>query len=539
VNSMKSSKKKLPTEARKISMNKILQLDLEGGGSNRSATADEQAVELQAVEEQPIESEKPTEPFNRRSMLPPLSATTVASIMALTDTVALLAAGFVTYDRVVVYSPLENYYWTAVIFVWLVTLSLLNFGRLYRYEVAVAPTASFKLFVVVVLTAFMFLLAAVFSLDLVEPLSRRWVITFAGTGLVSLSLLRVGFSVLLRRANVLEATKRSMAVIGAGEQARRLLEAVRPRSIQPIQITGIYSEDCGSEAEFRKRLAPSTSVKLSGNVETLIKQARLGQIDDVLIALPWFEEKKIMELLEKLNELPVNVYLVSDLIGFRTEFKSPPSHFGNLPILQVVGKPMSGWDAVIKAVEDYFIAIIVFILLAPIMALIALLVKLDSPGPVIFRQKRLGFNNQIFDVYKFRTMSNQPAGVATTVQAKRDDKRVTRVGKFLRRSSLDELPQIFNVLNGTMSIVGPRPHALDHNEEFAKRTKSYFARHRVKPGITGLAQVKGFRGETDTTEKLEGRIRNDNFYAENWSLSLDIWILIRTLAITLSGKNAY
>ncbi len=505
-------------------------------GSN-VASLESLESELKPVVEIPQEPAAPANP--RRSMLPPLSATTVASIMAMTDTIAMLAAGFIAYDRIVVYSPLENYYWTAVIFVWLVTLSLLNFGRLYRYEVAAAPMASFKLFIVVVMTSFMFLLAAVFSLDLGEPLSRRWVFTFAAGGLVFLTLFRVGFSFLLQRANVLEATKRSMAVIGAGEQARRLLEAVQPRSIQPIHITGIYAEDCGKESDFRKKASSAATMKMSGNVETLMKQARLGQVDDVLIALPWSEEKKITDILEKLNELPVNVYLVSDLIGFRTEFKSPPSHFGSLPILQVVGKPMSGWDAVIKAFEDYFIAIIVFVLLAPIMALIALIVRLDSPGPVIFRQKRLGFNNQIFDVYKFRTMSHQPAGVASTVQAKRDDKRVTRVGKFLRRSSLDELPQIFNVLNGTMSIVGPRPHALDHNEEFAKRTKAYFARHRVKPGITGLAQVKGFRGETDTKEKLEGRIRNDNFYAENWSLSLDIWILIRTLVITLSGKNAY
>jgi putative colanic acid biosynthesis UDP-glucose lipid carrier transferase len=145
----------------------------------------------------------------------------------------------------------------------------------------------------------------------------------------------------------------------------------------------------------------------------------------------------------------------------------------------------------------------------------------------------------VFDVYKFRTMHHADAPSDKTAQATPGDQRVTRVGRILRRWSLDELPQIFNVLNGTMSLVGPRPHALDHNEEFAQRAKGYFARHRVKPGITGLAQVKGYRGPTDTAEKLEGRIRNDIFYAENWSLSLDVWILLRTLVTSVTGKNAY
>ena len=275
------------------------------------------------------------------------------------------------------------------------------------------------------------------------------------------------------------------------------------------------------------------------DLEQLISQARLGFIDDVAIALPWSEEDRIMAIVSRLRELPVNVYMVSDLIGFRTEFTPPPSHFGGLPILQIVGKPMSGWDGAFKAAEDYVLAPLILLLVAPLLILIAIAIKLDSPGPVFFRQKRLGFNNQVFNVYKFRTMHHMNEASGKTKQATPDDQRVTRLGRFLRRWSLDELPQIFNVLNGTMSLIGPRPHALDHNEEFAKRAKGYFARHRVKPGITGLAQIKGFRGGTDTEEKLEGRVRNDIFYAENWSLSLDAWIVLRTLVILVTGKNAY
>ena len=173
------------------------------------------------------------------------------------------------------------------------------------------------------------------------------------------------------------------------------------------------------------------------------------------------------------------------------------------------------------------------------MLLIGIVIRLDSPGPIFFRQKRLGFNNQTFWIYKFRTMHVGDGPETNTVQAKRDDPRVTRIGRFLRRSSLDELPQIFNVLAGNMSLVGPRPHAVDHNAEYAQKICGYFSRHRVKPGITGYAQVNGLRGETDTTSKMEDRVRHDVYYTENWSLSFDLRILLKTVVVLFFSKNAY
>jgi putative colanic acid biosynthesis UDP-glucose lipid carrier transferase len=170
---------------------------------------------------------------------------------------------------------------------------------------------------------------------------------------------------------------------------------------------------------------------------------------------------------------------------------------------------------------------------------VAIAIKLDTPGPVFFKQRRLGFNNREFEIYKFRSMRHRAQPEARTPQASRNDPRITRVGRIIRKTSIDELPQLFNVLNGTMSLVGPRPHALDHNEEYSRQIRGYFARHKVKPGITGWAQVNGLRGETETLDKMEARIRHDVYYAENWSLFFDIRILIQTVLVVLFQRSAY
>jgi exopolysaccharide biosynthesis polyprenyl glycosylphosphotransferase len=226
------------------------------------------------------------------------------------------------------------------------------------------------------------------------------------------------------------------------------------------------------------------------------------------------------------------------MIGFRVNLRQPPEHFIRFPVHEIIGRPLSGWDLVIKAALDFTIATLALLALLPVFIVIAVAIKIDSPGPVFFLQKRLGFNNQIFTIFKFRTMYASPVPTQSTRQATRNDPRVTRVGWFLRRTSLDELPQLLNVLNGTMSLVGPRPHAIDHNEEYAKKIRGYFGRHRVKPGITGLAQVNGFRGETDTVEKMEKRVLFDIHYVDNWNILLDMKIILRTVIIMFGG-NAY
>jgi putative colanic acid biosysnthesis UDP-glucose lipid carrier transferase len=470
-----------------------------------------------------------------RRLIPPLSATVTSSILVAADTVAILGAGYLSYVLLITRAgPLAE---SCVLFVWLVSMMLMHFAGLYRFEAASQPLRYVVPVAVALATAFLFLLAAGFSIKVSDTFSRLWMTSFAAGSLTFVLLGRAVVSASFSGLIGNKLLRRNLAVVGDGEQTVRLVQRLHGDRLHPISIAGVFVDGpIGLAAGLNPGLA---DYRLGGDLEALVQEARSGAIDDVVIALPWCEDERVMAIVSRLRELPVNVYLASDLIGFRTEFRSPPGHFGSLPVVQLVGRPMSGWDSVIKSLEDYILASILVVASSPLLLAIVVAIKLDSRGPVLFRQKRLGFNNQVIDVYKFRSMHPDAGHAAKTRQATQNDPRVTRVGGFLRRWSLDELPQLFNVLNGTMSLVGPRPHALDHNEDFARQIRGYFARHRVKPGITGLAQVRGYRGATNTQEKLEGRVRNDIFYVDNWSLSFDVQILLRTFVICLVGKNAY
>jgi exopolysaccharide biosynthesis polyprenyl glycosylphosphotransferase len=215
---------------------------------------------------------------------------------------------------------------------------------------------------------------------------------------------------------------------------------------------------------------------------------------------------------------------------------------GNVPFLDVFDRPLTEWGKIIKAVEDKIIASLAVVALSPVMLLVALAIKLDSKGPVLFKQKRFGFNNELIEVFKFRSMYHESSDVDAARLVTKGDLRVTRIGRFLRKSSLDELPQLFNVLRGELSLVGPRPHATKAkaaDKLYNDVVDGYFARHRVKPGITGWAQINGWRGETDTAEKLQRRVEHDLYYIENWSLMFDLYILWRTPIALLKTESAY
>jgi Undecaprenyl-phosphate glucose phosphotransferase len=282
-------------------------------------------------------------------------------------------------------------------------------------------------------------------------------------------------------------------------------------------------------------------VPVRGTVDDLIDYARHHHIDQIVVALPWAAEIRVMTILKKLWELPVDIRLAPDMIGFRLAHCSY-SELGNVPVLNVFDKPLSEDKLLLKRLEDIGLSLLLLLVFSPVMLATALAIKFDSRGPILFRQTRYGFNNQRIQVWKFRSMHDDDCRDIAPIQASRDDPRITKVGRFIRRTSIDELPQLFNVLGGSMSMVGPRPHPIDTKAEnvlFEEAVAEYAARHRVKPGLTGWAQVNGWRGETDTIEKIRKRVDHDLYYIENWSLLLDIKIVLMTIVTVLRGKNAY
>ena len=262
----------------------------------------------------------------------------------------------------------------------------------------------------------------------------------------------------------------------------------------------------------------------------------------MIFSLPISAEGRILQMLKKLWVLPVDIRLSahSNKLRFRPRAYS---YLGNVPVLDVFDRPITDWDVVMKWLFDKIVGGLALIALAPIMLLIAIAIKLDSRGPVLFKQKRYGFNNELIEVYKFRSLHADQTDVNASKLVTKDDPRVTRVGRFIRKTSLDELPQLFNVVfDGNLSLVGPRPHAVNAKAEtkrYDEAVDGYFARHRVKPGITGWAQINGWRGETDTQEKIQRRVEHDLYYIENWSLLFDLSILAKTPLALLKSENAY
>ena len=274
-----------------------------------------------------------------------------------------------------------------------------------------------------------------------------------------------------------------------------------------------------------------------GGLSGLADYARNHRVDVIYIALPMASQPRILRLLEELRDTTASIYFVpdifvSDLIQARVD------SIGGLPVVAVCETPFYGFNGAVKRASDVLGASVILALISPLLLAIAIGVKRSSPGPILFKQRRYGLDGRKIVVYKFRSMTVAEDGDVVR-QATRNDSRITRFGAFLRRTSLDELPQFINVLQGRMSVVGPRPHAVAHNELYRKLIRGYMIRHKVRPGITGLAQVNGFRGETDTVEKMQARIEHDLAYLRGWSLLLDLQIILKTVVVVLKKQNAY
>ncbi|MGA9599789.1 MAG: undecaprenyl-phosphate glucose phosphotransferase [Methylocystis sp.] len=326
------------------------------------------------------------------------------------------------------------------------------------------------------------------------------------------------------------------AVVVGGDVAELLQQLDRTPS-GSIQILGLFDDrDNG-----RSTTSVADHPRL-GRFDNLVEFCRSQRVDLLIVALPFSAEDRLLHLLKKLWVLPIDVRIAA--LGCRLKLRARAySYIGDVPFLPVFDKPMSDWSVAAKNIQDRLIAGVLLVLLSPLLGLIALAVKLDSRGPALFKQIRHGFNNEPIEVYKFRSMYLDQTDALGLKLTTRDDPRVTRVGRFIRRTSLDELPQLFNVaIKGNLALVGPRPHAPQckaADRLYEEVVDGYFARHRVKPGITGWAQVKGWRGETDTVEKLEQRVAHDLYYIENWSMVFDLRILAMTPFALIGAKNAY
>ncbi len=388
--------------------------------------------------------------------------------------------------------------------------------------------------------AFVFLLfiGASFFARLGSEVSRLWLSAFFFVGLAALIAGRLFLRAIVHRWARQGRLDRRTIVVGSDEAGETLIEALKEQDDSDIHILGVFDD----RNDTRALETCAGSPKL-GKVDDIVEFARRTRIDLVLFALPISAETRILEMLKKLWVLPVDIRLSAHTNKLRFRPRSY-SYLGKVPTLDVFEAPITDWDLVMKWLFDHVVGAMVLLLALPMMALVALAIKLDSPGPVLFRQKRFGFNNERIDVFKFRSLYHDQADPLASKVVTKNDSRVTRVGRFIRKTSIDELPQLFNVVfKSNLSLVGPRPHAVHgklQSRLFDEAVDGYFARHRVKPGITGWAQINGWRGEVDSEQKIQKRVEFDLYYIENWSVLFDLYILAKTpLALITENENAY
>lgn len=376
------------------------------------------------------------------------------------------------------------------------------------------------------------LLTVVFLFELNESYGGGVMIAWSLAVPVAISFYRVSARIVLREMRRTGVNTRKVAIVGAKEPGLTLARSILQSPWMGMNITGFYD----NRVTVGGKPLEGEALQVLGNIEFLKEQARAGEFDDIYIALPMREEETIKELVEFLANSSCCVHIVPDVFTFKM-LNARSREIGGLPVVSVYDTPFDSFDAVVKRIEDVVLSSMILCLIAIPMLFIAVAVKFTSKGPVIFKQRRYGINGEEIMVWKFRSMSTCDNG-EVVVQATKGDARITKVGAFIRRTSLDELPQFINVLQGKMSIVGPRPHAVAHNELYRDQISGYMQRHLVKPGITGWAQVNGWRGETDTLQKMQKRIEFDLYYIKNWSVFLDVRIIFATLLKGFVHENA-
>ena len=476
--------------------------------------------------------------FGRRARL---SSEILATAIAAIDFCLVLTAAAVAFTLYFDFSSrsaggaeAEYYIWTTLFAAMLFVVGFERFGgyRLMqllklRWQLTRALTMWSMTLSILLLVAFLGKTS--------ETYSRGWALTwFIATPALLLTVRGIFYRAVsgwIRGGSL----ARNVVIVGAGDEGRRIIGKLRKSQDKSVVIRGIFDD--------RKSRLPGSVLGLNvlGTTDDLVQLARRVPVDEVIVALPLDAEDRLKALFSKLQGIATDLRLSVDPIAEKFQVRGT-SYLGAVPMLVITDRPLKNWHAFAKCIEDKVLSALLLILLGPLMAIIALLIKLDSRGPVFFVQERFGFNNDVIKILKFRTMyldRGDQSGAQRTVQ---NDPRVTGVGRALRSLSLDELPQLINVLHGEMSLVGPRAHAIAMkagNRLYHDAVEQYRHRHRVKPGITGWAQVNGLRGEVDTLEKARARVAHDIYYIDHWSLWLDLKIVLKTIGALASRENAY
>ena len=374
-----------------------------------------------------------------------------------------------------------------------------------------------------------------------ENYSRGWVLSWCIAAPAMLLVARLWLDRRMTAWRRQGRFARMVAIVGAGEPAAQVIAKLRQAKDDNVQIVGIFDDRRTRVAADVFATGKRGGCALAGTVDDLVRFARERRLDEVIVALPLSAGARLQALIERLKHLPLDLRVSLEPLAEHISIRGA-SWIGVLPLVNIADRPLKNWEAAVKFIEDKFLAALLLAFFGLPMLLIAIAIKLDSRGPVLFVQERFGFNNARIRVHKFRTMHVDCADVSGAEQTLRDDPRVTRLGRWLRLWSLDELPQLFNVLSGDMSLIGPRAHAVKMKAAgtlYYEAIDEYFMRHRVKPGLTGWAQAHGLRGETDTIDKARLRLEYDLWYIDNWSFWLDVAIVLRTVAIVLKRQNAY
>jgi Undecaprenyl-phosphate glucose phosphotransferase len=469
----------------------------------------------------------------------PVSRRLLADALRVADLISIIASGgiaFLIYVVGVLDSAWLNlYYLTATTIAAGVFVALAQALHAYRYDrLADLSYLARRALAALGIMAVIWLLVG-FVTRTTDFWSRAWTMIWIAQCAAVLITTRVALAVAIQRWRQAKRWQDRIVIVGATDIAERVVEEIRAQGAADAEIVGVFDERHGPR---RPALA---GLPLFGDLDTLIEFSRSHHVDCVILALPWSSEERIERLSEKLGVMPVDINLAFPTQTLHRRFRDWVSAYG-VPLMQIGAKPLTDRQVFVKRAEDLVLGLLIILAVSPILLLTAMAIRLESRGPILFRQPRHGFNDTIFNIYKFRTMYVDRADPTGQARTTRNDPRVTRIGRFLRRWSIDELPQLFNVIKGDMSLIGPRPHPvgmLAADSDYRLVVANYAARHRMKPGITGWAQVAGYRGETETIEKAKRRVDLDLEYIAHWSPLFDVRILLLTAATVVSGKGAY